>query len=79
MSKLLTTAEAAAYLTARGVLVRGNPPKAQTVKVWCHKGQLPARYIGGPERGIYLIEQADLETFEPPKLGRRKAPDRTND
>jgi hypothetical protein len=75
----LTTAEAAAFLAERGVRVRGNPPSARTVEAWCKKGQLPAQRIGGPRRGIYLIKQADLKKFEPPKLGRKKHASITNE
>ena len=75
---MLTTAEAAALLSERGVRVRGKPPNARTVEAWCKKGQLPAQRIGGPHRGIYLIDIADLEYFEPPRLGRPPRPP-TND
>lgn len=71
---MLTTAEAAAFLAERGVRVRGNKPGARTVEAWCKRGLLTADRIGGPRRGIYLIEQAELEKFEPPTLGRPPKP-----
>jgi hypothetical protein len=70
---MLTTAEAAALLIERGVTVRSNPPTARTVEVWCRTGALPARRIGGPRRGIYLIDPAALDAFQPPTMGRRPA------
>lgn len=69
---MLTTAEAAALLSERGVRVRGNLPSARTVEFWCRSGTLRAKRIGGPRRSIYLIEKSDLDTFEPPKQGRKR-------
>jgi hypothetical protein len=70
---MLTTAEAAAFLTERGVRVRGNKPGARTVEAWCKRGLIKADRIGGPRRGIYLINEADLTYFKPPSLGRKKS------
>lgn len=72
---MLTTAEAAALLSERGIRVRGNKPGARTVESWCKRGLIKADRIGGPRRGIYLIEEKALEGFEPPILGRRKHAD----
>jgi hypothetical protein len=77
----LTTAEAAARLTARGVLVCGgayapHPPTAKNVEKWCRRGWLKAEHVGSSRRGFWLIEQAALDAFTPPIGGRpRKAKD----
>lgn len=66
--KMLTTTEAAALLTERGITV-----KADTIKHWCQQGKFPnARRIGGPRRGSWLIPQSDLDAFTPPTMGRPK-------
>lgn len=70
--RVLTTAEAAALLRERGVRVRGKEPTARTVEAWCRSGALKARRLGGPRRGIWLIEKESLDGFTPPKLGRGK-------
>lgn len=75
MTAWLTTTEAAAFLAARGVTVVSRqgrqPPTPQTVKVWCQRGTLSqTQRIGGRQRGYYLIAQDELETFEPPPMGR---------
>lgn len=68
---MLTTAEAAALLAERGVRVRGKPPGARTVESWCKRGLIKAKRVGGPRRGIYLIEEENLKDFKPPLLGRK--------
>lgn len=67
----LTTAEAAAYLAARGVTVHGQPPTARHVMNWCRNKALKATFRGAGTRGVYEIETADLDTFQPPRMGRR--------
>lgn len=71
---MLTTAEAAALLVERGITVRGKPPMARTVEAWCRSGVLKARRVGGPRRGVWLIEKENLIDFAPPKLGHPKKP-----
>lgn len=68
----LTTAEAAALLADRGILVRDNPPRTRTIEAWCKRGVIRATRIGGPRRAIYLIDVTDLDGFEPPVMGRRR-------
>jgi len=61
---MLTTTEAAALLTERGVLgYKGEPLKADSVKRQCYRGVYPgARLITqGPGRGYWLIPQADID------------------
>ena len=61
---MLTTTEAAALLTERGMTARdGGPVKPDTVKHRCQAGRYPgARLIKrGPGRGYWLIPQADLD------------------
>lgn len=75
MTAWLTTNQAAAFLSAHGVTVVSRlgrqPPTAQTIKVWCQRGILKqTQRIGGRQRGYYLIAQDELETFEPPAMGR---------
>lgn len=76
---MLTTAEAAALLSERGVKVRGKEPSARTVEVWCRNKVLKAERVGGPRRSLYLINEDDLAVFHPPKQGRRSKSNRTND
>ncbi|NNJ12984.1 hypothetical protein EKD04_021905 [Chloroflexales bacterium ZM16-3] len=46
-------------------------PTPQTVKVWCQRGVLTqTQRIGGRQRGYYLGDQDELETFTPPAMGR---------
>lgn len=76
-SKMLTTAEAAAYLAERGVLVKGkngeHPPTARTVEQWCRReGVLPCEHVGEGRRGFWLISEEALFSFTPPPMGRRK-------
>lgn len=71
ITDLLTTAQAAALLTERGCTDRsGGPVKPDTVIRWCQRGALPAQRIGGPHRGSWLIDPADLDDWQPPAMGR---------
>jgi len=66
---MLTTTEAAALLSERGIVV-----KTDTIKHWCQQGRFPnARRIGSERRGSWLIPQGDLDAFMPPTMGRPKA------
>jgi hypothetical protein len=63
----LTTTEAAAYLAARGFVVRSRrtrgvigPPKADTIKRWCMGGKITARKVN-PR--LWLIPQDELDRF----------------
>ena len=65
----LTTAQAAAYLNARG----GFPfvVSRQLVHQWCKRGKFAgARKVGGRGRGTWLIPEVELLTFQQPKEGR---------
>jgi len=70
----LTTAEAAALLAARGVLIRVHgetyPPRARHIAAWCRSGALPATSLGSGTRATWQIEQDALDTFTPPAHGR---------
>lgn len=47
-----------------------------TARAWCARGRFP-NAIEGPRTGsgrVWLVPEADLEGWEPPKPGRRPAP-----
>jgi len=74
---MLTTAEAAALLTERGVTVIGkgteaHAPTARTVEAWCRSGALVCEHVGVGRRGMWLVSEAALEGFEPPTMGPKK-------
>jgi hypothetical protein len=63
---MLTTIEAAALLSERGVMgYKGQPLKADSVKRQCYRGVYPgARLITqGPGRGYWLIPDEEVEAF----------------
>jgi hypothetical protein len=67
MPKLTTTA-AARILAERGIRTGfGNTPYHADVAHWCRVGLLPAERI----RGHWYIDQAALEAFQPPHMGRK--------
>lgn len=75
MGKLLTTTEAAERLAERGIVVQGRsglrPPDGATVTAWCRADRFPgAIRQGGPRRGVWLIPEEAVDTFEPPVMGR---------
>lgn len=81
MNSLLTTTEAAALLSDRGITVRSKrdgtdrPPSANTVKHWCQQGRFAtAQRIGGTQRGYWLIDKAELLAFTPPAIGPAESP-----
>ena len=69
---MLTTTEAAALLTERGLTDKdGGSVRAETVKRWCLRKKFPgARSISGR---IWQIPREDVEAFKPGKPGRPKA------
>ena len=60
-----TPISAALYLAERGYTVTSKkthtiaPPKPDTIRRWCMRGELPARRLGY----IWLIEQATLDAL----------------
>ncbi len=75
---MLTTTEAAALLTERGVLVTGrgtppHPPTARTIEQWCRSGALTSTLVGVGRRGVRQISREALNAFQPPTMGRRPA------
>lgn len=74
-----TTAEAAARLAARGVLVyhpraqEWRPPTPKLVRKWCAEGRICAHRLGRD----YLVYLPALETFQPPARGRPWQPTAT--
>lgn len=63
---MLTTIEAAALLTERGLTDRqGGPVKPDTVKHWCAQGRFPGAVNErrGPGRGFWLIPCEALDAF----------------
>lgn len=62
----LTTTQAATLLAERGIRTPFGNPTAQTVAHWCKSGVLPAERANG----YWSIEQAALEAFQPPHVGR---------
>lgn len=63
---MLTTLEAAALLTERGMTDRrGGPVRVDTVKHMCSAGKFPGAYVErrGPGRGYWLIPPDDLDTY----------------
>lgn len=68
---MLTTTEAAAILSERGMADRdGGPVKPSTVHQWCKRGKFPNAYsIGGR---VWQIPQADIDAFVLPTMGRPK-------
>lgn len=69
---MLTTAEAAALLSERGITGKdGGRVRSATVQQWCKRGRFPgARSIGGR---VWLIPQGDLDAFVPHRPGRPAA------
>lgn len=75
MPDWVTVDEAVRILAERGINVRDGkvlkPPSAFTIASWCRRGVLKqTQRQGGKRRGLWLIDRAELETFEPPKMGR---------
>ena len=71
---MLTTTEAAALLTQRGLTDRaGGPVRPDTVKHWAQRKLLPGARIEqrGPGRGYWLIPMDALETFQQPDWKRK--------
>lgn len=71
---MMTTAEAAALLTERGVLVYGrgqapHPPTARTVTQWCRSEALTSTLVGTGTRALRLISREALDAFTPPAMG----------
>lgn len=68
----LTTPEAAAYLTRRGLTdSKGGPVRQQTVTQWCLRGRLPgAVKVGSERRGEWRIPIEVLDAFTPFPSGR---------
>ena len=63
---MLTTSEAAALLSERGMTDRaGGPVKADTVKHMCARGAFPGAVNErrGPGRGFWLIPLAEVESY----------------
>jgi hypothetical protein len=76
---MLTTAEAAALLTERGVMVIGkgteaHAPTARTVEAWCRSGALVCEHVGVGRRGMWLVSETALEDWTPPMMGRKRKP-----
>ena len=71
---MLTTAEAAALLSERGITTaNGRAISAQDVQRWCWLGWFPgAMNTTGTRRGTWLIPREDVEAFQPRKVGRPK-------
>ena len=64
---MLTTTEAAALLSERGMTDRsGGPVKPDTVKHMCARGAFPGavRERRGPGRGYWLIPAAAIEAYQ---------------
>jgi hypothetical protein len=72
----LTTTEAAALLTERGVVARdGSPYNPETVKRQCGYGVFPgARRVtaGVPGRGYWLIPLASVEDYATRQQSRKR-------
>lgn len=70
--KLLTTTEAAAFLTERGFTDRdGGPVRRDTVKHWCQAGKIPGAVKTQPgKRGEWQIPLASLQDWTPTRKGR---------
>lgn len=66
---MLTTAEAAALLSERGMTDKdGGPVRVETVQQWCKRGKFAgAVSVGGR---IWQIPREAVETFGPPTQGR---------
>lgn len=64
---MLTTDEAAALLSERGVKgYQGQPLKADSIKHMCARGVFPhAQKKRGPGRGYWLIPRADIDILYP--------------
>jgi hypothetical protein len=46
---------------------------ARLVRLWCQQGHFPHAYLDETPRGsVWMIPEADLEGFVPPKMGRPK-------
>ena len=63
---MLTTSEAAALLSERGVMgYKGQPIKADSVKRQCYRGVYPGAQLvkRGPGRGYWLIPLEDIEAL----------------
>lgn len=61
MSERLTTSKAAERLKV----------SQPTVKLWCRQGKFPnAELVETPRGPVWMIPNADLENFEPPRMGR---------
>lgn len=70
----LTTTEAAALLTERGLRSKDDGPvRPETVVQWINRGKFPgAVKEGGKYRGEWRIPRAALDAFTPPAPGRRR-------
>ena len=70
---MLTTEQAAALLSERGITIRQrgkeHPPTARNVEYWCRTGLIVSERIGGPRRGFWIIDADSLDSFVPPKMG----------
>jgi hypothetical protein len=78
----LIASEAAAFLAARGITVVSRegckPPDRDTVTAWARRGVLrQVRRVGSDRYGIWQFDQAELESFVPPVMGRPLAADPT--
>jgi len=62
MPNLLTSLEARDALADQGIEVH-----VRTVRRWCASGHLKSTRYG---RRVFLIDESNLEGFEPPKRGR---------
>lgn len=65
---MLTTAEAAALLSERGLRgYKGRPLNADAVKHMCAAGKFPGAFVEqrGPGRGYWLIPIAAIEAMAP--------------
>jgi len=62
MPNLLTALEARGVLADQGIEVH-----VRTVRRWCASGHLKSTRHG---LRVFLIDEADLDGFEPPKRGR---------
>ena len=69
---MLTTHEAAALLTERGIRARrGGPVLHTTVKQWADQGHFPGAIAPANRRGEWRIPRTAVDAFVLPALGRR--------